>query len=71
MTDWCGDPGRVRAYSVRFAKPVPVPDDETGAEVRFAGRVTAVADGVATVAIDALCDGVKVLGSATAEVSVD
>jgi len=71
VTDWCGDPGRVRAYSVRFARPVPVPDDATGAEVRFAGRVTAVADGVATVAIEALCGEQKVLAAATAEVRVD
>ena len=71
VTDWAGDPAKVRSYGVRFTKPVPVPDDAEGALVEFAGRVTKVADGVATVAIDALCDGVKVLGSATAEVSVD
>ena len=27
VTDWCGDPARVLSYGVRFAKPVPVPDD--------------------------------------------
>ena len=71
VTDWVGDPGRVRAYSVRFTKPVAVPDTDEGATVLVTGRVTALADGVATVAIDAVCDGVKVLGSAVAEVRVD
>lgn len=71
VTDWCGDPARVRSYFVRFAKPVPVPDgpDGTdGAVVRFSGRVTKVEDAVATVAIDALLGEEKVLAGATAEV---
>ena len=34
-------------------------------------RVTAVADGVATIALEATCDGTKVLGAATCEVRVD
>jgi len=67
VTDWCGDPGRVVGYSVRFTRPVVVPA-EGGVDVRFAGTVTAVADGVATISIEAVCDEVKVLGSATAEV---
>ena len=67
VTDWCGDPGRVLGYSVRFSRPVVVPADG-GVEVRFGGTVTAVADGVATISIEAVCDEVKVLGSATAEV---
>ncbi|WP_040158148.1 MaoC/PaaZ C-terminal domain-containing protein [Nigerium massiliense] len=71
VTDWAGDPERVQSYGVRFTKPVPVPDDTDGALVEFAGSVTRLADGVATVSIQATCDGVKVLGSATAEVRVD
>lgn len=67
VTDWCGDPGRVRSYSVRFTKPVVVPADG-GAIVRFGGTVTKIENGVATVSIDATCDEVKVLGAATAEV---
>ena len=68
VTDWVGDPERVVAYGVRFTKPVPVPDDDAGVEVQVTGTVKAIADGVATVAIDALLGGTKVLGSATAEV---
>lgn len=67
VTDWCGDPARVLGYYVRFTKPVVVPA-VGGVEVSFRGTVTAVTDGVAKVSIEATCDGVKVLGSASAEV---
>lgn len=71
VTDWCGDPARVLSYYVRFTKPVVVPDTDAGATVSFGGTVTKVDDGVATVSIEALFDGVKVLGAATAEVRLD
>ncbi len=71
VTDWCGDPARVLSYYVRFVKSVPVPDGAEGATVTFGGTVTKVADGVATVTIDALFNGTKVLGGAKAEVRVD
>ena len=71
VTDWVGDPERVVAYGVRFTKPVPVPDDDTGVEVQVTGTVKAIADGIATIAIDALLGETKVLGSATAEVRID
>ena len=67
VTDWAGDPGRVKSYSVRFTKPVVVPAD-SGAVVEFNGQVTKVEDGVATISITAVCDQVKVLGAANAEV---
>ncbi|HQZ00958.1 MAG TPA: MaoC/PaaZ C-terminal domain-containing protein [Propionicimonas sp.] len=69
VTDWAGDPGRVLSYYVRFTKPVVVPE-AGGTDVRFAGRVTKVEDGVATVSIEAIAGEVAVLGSAVAEVSV-
>jgi acyl dehydratase len=69
VTDWTGDPARVRNYFVRFSKPVVVPESG-GTEVRFSGTVTKVEDGVATVRIEAVAGDVAVLGAATAEVSV-
>ncbi|MCA0252888.1 MAG: dehydratase [Actinobacteria bacterium] len=69
-TDWIGDPGRVRSYYVRFTKPVVV-DELAGGEVTFSGTVTAVADGVATIALEAIHAEAKVLGSAVVEVLVD
>ncbi|MBE9375507.1 MaoC family dehydratase [Saccharopolyspora sp. HNM0983] len=39
LTDWAGDPGAVVEYGVRFAKPVVVPDDDTGVLVQVAGTV--------------------------------
>jgi len=76
VTDWLGDPARVRSYGVRFTKPVVVPDDGTGAEVVITATVTALgttASGTrtATVGIEAVCDGQKVLGAARAEVELD
>lgn len=70
VTDWAGGPERVASYFVRFTKPVPVPDTAEGTAVRFGGKVTKVEDGVATVAIEALCGDVKVLGAAVAEVRI-
>ncbi len=70
VTDWAGDPARVRSYYVRFTKPVVVPA-EGGTVVTFSGTVTAVADGVAKVSVEAVCDDVKVLGAAVAEVALD
>ncbi len=71
VTDWCGDPARVLSYYVRFVKSVLVPDTAEGATVTFGGTVTKVADGVATVTIEAVFDGTKVLGGAKAEVRLD
>ena len=42
VTDWLGDPGAVIDYSVRFTRPVVVPDPE-GTTVEFSARVTSKA----------------------------
>ncbi len=70
VTDWAGDPTRVRSYFVRFTKPVVVPDTEDGVEVVFTARVTAITDSVVTVAIDAVYADTSVLGAARAEVDL-
>lgn len=65
VTDWCGDPGAVIEYSTRFTKPVPVPDDDSGATVDVTGKVIEVLDaGRVKVELTATCAGVKVLGMA-------
>lgn len=72
VTDWVGDPARVRSYGVRFTKPVVVPDDDDGAEVVFSGTVIAVDDELVTIALEAVSsfEGTeqKVLGAARATV---
>ncbi|HEU5486604.1 MAG TPA: MaoC/PaaZ C-terminal domain-containing protein [Microlunatus sp.] len=70
VTDWVGDPARVRSYFVRFTKPVVVPDDADGAEVVFGGVVEAIDDALVTVSVEAVSDGVKVLGAARAVVDL-
>jgi acyl dehydratase len=39
VTDWAGDPGAVVEYGVRFTRPVPVPDDDSGAVLDVVGTV--------------------------------
>jgi len=39
VTGWLGDPGAVAEYAVRFSRPVIVPDDDDGAELRVTARV--------------------------------
>ena len=70
VTDWLGDPARIMSYSARFTRPVVVPDDADGTEVTFTATVTSVDAGIAVVGIEAVCDGVKVLGAARAEVTL-
>jgi acyl dehydratase len=67
LTGWAGDPGAVRDFTVRFTRPVVVPDDDTGAEVVVDGVVRTVADdGAVHIEVTARCAGEKVLGQARA-----
>jgi acyl dehydratase len=71
VTDWCGDPGAIVEYGTRFTKPVPVPDDDEGATVEVAGKVSEVLDGGRVkVELTATCNGDKVLGMARAVVQL-
>jgi acyl dehydratase len=44
VSAWTGDPGALVEYHVRFGRPVPVPDDDAGAEVTVRGTVAAQLD---------------------------
>ena len=44
VTEWCGDPGALVEYQVRFGRQVVVPDDDEGAEVTVRGTVGALLD---------------------------
>jgi acyl dehydratase len=71
VTDWAGDPGAVREFGVRFTRPVPVPDDETGTEVVVTGAVAQkLDDRQVRVDLVAMCAGEKVLGQAKAVVTL-
>ena len=71
VTDWVGDPGAVLEYGVRFTKPVPVPDDDEGAELQVSGKVVELLDGHrAKVELTATCNDAKVLGMARAVVQL-
>jgi acyl dehydratase len=71
VTDWAGDPARVVGYGVRFTRPVPVPDDDTGATLEVTGVVAAeLEDGRVRVDLTATSGGSKVLGRAQAVVAL-
>jgi acyl dehydratase len=67
LVAWAGDPAAVRALSVRFTRPVVVPDDDDGVEVVISGVVRTVTDdGDVHVDVTAVSGGEKVLGQAKA-----
>ncbi len=62
---WAGDPGAVLEFGVRFTKPIPVPDDDEGAEVTVSGSVRTVAEGTAQLDLTVISGGEeKVLAQA-------
>lgn len=69
VTDWVGDPARVRSYSTRFTRPVVVPADGS-AEVDVTVTVVDVVEALASVSIEVTSNGEKVLGVAKAEVDL-
>jgi len=70
LVTWAGgDPSAVTDYSVRFARPIAVPDDDEGIVLSVGGLVRSVGeDGTAQVDITAICAGEKVLAQAKAVV---
>src|SRR5882724_8463704 len=58
VTDWAGDPGALEEYTVRFSRPIPVPDDDKGADVVVGAPVTEkLDDNRVTVTIEARVGG--------------
>jgi acyl dehydratase len=69
VTDWVGDPAAVVEFSVRFTRPVVVPDDDLGTVLTVSGKVSAKSDdGTVTVDLRATVDDATVLGKAYAVV---
>ena len=71
VTDWVGDPGAVVEYGVRFTKPVVVPNDGVGGEIKVTAKVGAKLDD-RRVRVDLLATsaGEKVLGMSRAVVQL-
>ncbi|MVA75562.1 dehydratase [Auraticoccus sp. F435] len=67
VTDWVGDPGVLVSCTTRFTRPVVV-DELDGADITFTPTVTAVEGTRWTISVEAVCDGVKVLGGTRIEV---
>jgi acyl dehydratase len=69
VADWAGGTDRIVEYGVRFARPVVVPDDDTGVEIEVTGELgEAAVNGTATITLTCTCNGEQVLTKATAVV---
>jgi acyl dehydratase len=67
VTDWLGDPGALVDYGCRFTRPVVVADDDQGALLTVAAKVTEKRDdNTALITITASCEDATVLGKAQA-----
>ncbi len=73
VTDWIGDPGKVKEYEVRFTRPVVVADDDAGAQVELTAVVGALNASARTARVDitAKFQGQTVLGKARMLVALD
>lgn len=73
VTTWAGAAEAVIDFSVRFTRPVPVPDDETGTEIEISARVKSVSEGekpTAELDLTVTCGGQKVLNLARAVIRI-
>ena len=69
VTAWAGAADAVVEFSVRFSRPVPVPDTDEGTEVIVSATVKGeTEDGHTKLALTATCQGEKVLSMAQAVV---
>ena len=68
VTDWAGDPAAVIEYSVRFTRPVTVPDDADGATLAVTAVIGELDPAARTARVDLTvrAAGVTVLGKARA-----
>jgi len=71
VSDWLQDPGKIRSYTVRFTRPVEVPDPGE-VEIEVAAKIGALDEDARTARIDitATCDGARILGKAQAVVAL-
>jgi acyl dehydratase len=68
VTDWLGDPGKLKSYKCRFANPVVLPDDDEGTEVKLIGKVTKRDDPYWTIHLEVTVNGGRVLSRVDLEV---
>jgi acyl dehydratase len=69
VTAWAGAPDAVVDFSVRFSRPVPVPDTDEGTEVVVSAAVREVTDeGLTKLNLTVTCNGEKVLSLAQATI---
>ena len=63
VTNWVKDINTVKSFSVKFSAPVVVPNDGKGTDVEFGAKIEEkMADNLVKIAVEARCNGTKVLG---------
>lgn len=63
VTNWVKDISVIKSFSVKFSAPVVVPNDGKGTDVEFGARIEEkLADNLVKIAVEARCNGTKVLG---------
>ena len=69
VTTWAGAADAVVEFSVRFSRPVPVPDTDEGTRIEVSAAVKEVTDdGLTRLEITATCNGEKILAQARATI---
>jgi acyl dehydratase len=69
VTAWAGAADAVVDFSVRFSRPVPVPDTDEGTEIQVSAVVKDSGDdGLTRLSLTATCGGEKVLSLAQATI---
>ncbi|MFC7545032.1 MaoC family dehydratase [Plantactinospora sp. GCM10030261] len=68
VAEWAGAPDAVLEYSVRFTRPVVVPDTDEGTEIEVRATVREATDDRTVLSLAASCQGEKVLSQARAVV---
>jgi acyl dehydratase len=63
LDSWAGASGQVRELGCKFTKPVVVPDDDEGVEVKVAGTVKNLTEDGVHIALEVTCGGERVLGA--------
>ena len=64
VSGWVADPAAIVDFSVRFTRPVVVPDDDEGTQIEVAGVVAEPDDdGRTRIDLTVTCEGRRVLGA--------
>jgi acyl dehydratase len=63
VTNWVKDLNAIKSFTVKFSAPVVVPNDGKGTDVEFSAKIEEkMSNNLVKIAVEARCNGTKVLG---------